>query len=124
MEIWNTHGAVKALTGIDPDEFDADTFVAQARDREILRSRGPATHAPSRAAQTGPYWLMALHYVNVWTLYLTPVYLAAIGTVLYFSWYPPQRDWVLLRYFIVLVRCPRSRYRGLPVHVERCAGGA
>ena len=53
--------------------------------------------------QTGPYWPLALHYVNVWTLYLTPVYLAAVGTVLYFSWTPPQRDWVLLRYFIVQV---------------------
>ena len=28
MDIWNTRGAVKTLTGMDPDELDADTFVA------------------------------------------------------------------------------------------------
>ena len=54
--------------------------------------------------------MLALHYINVLTLYLTPIYLAAVGTVLYFSWFPPQRDWVLLRYFIVQARAAlRSR---------------
>jgi H2-forming N5,N10-methylenetetrahydromethanopterin dehydrogenase-like enzyme len=35
VEIWKTQGGIKSLTGIDPDDFDLDTFVAQ----------------------TGPYWL-------------------------------------------------------------------
>ena len=50
MDIWNTRGAVKTLTGMDPDELDADTFVAHVsapdrRDDARLPSLSPRERA-------------------------------------------------------------------------------
>ena len=45
----------------------------------------------------------ALHFYNSASFFFTPIYIAAVATVLVLAWLPPQRDWELLRYFLIQI---------------------